>query len=147
MLANVLAKRLAGLGIHYGWVVVAVAFLTMLPTAGAMALRGALILSLNQEFGWDTGEISSALALRLMLFGLMGPFAAALIERYGVRNIVLTAVALIVAGLLAALVMSRLWQLGLLWGLVVGVGSGLTALVLGAILSRPRLPPHRRFAL
>ncbi len=147
MLANVLAKRLAGLGIHYGWVVVAVAFLTMLTTAGAMGLPGALILSLNQEFGWDTGEISSALALRLMLFGLMGPFAAALIERYGVRNIVLTAVALIVAGLLAALVMSRLWQLVLLWGLVVGVGSGLTALVLGAIVSSRWFTAHRGLVL
>ena len=97
MLAAMVAKRLARLNIHYGWVIVAVTFVTMLTTAGAMGLPGALILSLNNEFGWDVGEISSALALRLALFGLMGPFSAALIERYGVRNIVLTAVSLIVA--------------------------------------------------
>src|SRR5258708_16973482 len=92
MLANVLAKRLAGLGIHYGWIVVAVTFLTMLTTAGAMGLPGALILPLTKDFGWNVSEISSALALRLALFGLIGPFSATLMERYGVRTILLTAV-------------------------------------------------------
>ena len=76
MLASFLAPRLARLNIHYGWVIVAVTFLTMLSTAGAMGLPGALILPLNGEFGWDVGSISSALALRLALFGLMGPFSA-----------------------------------------------------------------------
>ena len=83
MLANVLAPRLARLNIFYGWIVVAVTFVTMLTTAGAMGLPGALIIALHSDFGWDVGEISSALALRLALFGLIGPFAAALIDRYG----------------------------------------------------------------
>ena len=100
MLARFLAPRLARLNIHYGWVVVAVTFATMLITAGAMGLPGVLILSLHKDFGWDIGEISTALALRLALFGLMGPFSAALMERYGVRNVVLAAVALIVTGTL-----------------------------------------------
>src|SRR5271165_1148426 len=100
MLASFLAPRLARLNIHYGWVIVAVTFVTMLVTAGAMGLPGALILPLGKEFGWNAAQISSALALRLVLFGLMGPFAAALIERYGVRNIVLTAMVMISAGLL-----------------------------------------------
>ena len=95
MLASLVAKRLARANIHYGWVVAAVAFLTMLATSGAVGLPGALILPLAKEFGWDVSGISSALAVRLILFGLMGPFAAALIERYGVRSVVLTAVALI----------------------------------------------------
>ena len=147
MLAAMVAKRLARLNIHYGWVIVAVTFVTMLTTAGAMGLPGALILSLNKEFGWDVSQISSALALRLALFGLMGPFSAALIERYGVRNIVLTAVSLIVAGLLSALVMTKLWQLLVLWGLVVGIGTGLTALVLGAIVSNRWFTAHRGLVL
>src|SRR5262249_20057554 len=132
MLASFLAPRLARVHIHYGWVIVAVTFLTMLTTAGAMGLPGALILSLHKDFGWDVGEISSALALRLALFGLLGPFSATLMERYGVRNIVLLAVSLIITGLLSALVMTKLWQLVLMWGVVVGVGTGLTAVVLGA---------------
>ena len=147
MLANALAARLARSNIHYGWVVAAVAFLTMLATSGAVGLPGALILPLAKEFNWDFAGISSALAVRLVLFGLMGPFAAALIERYGVRNIVLTAVALIVTGLLGATVMTELWQLVFLWGVVVGIGTGLTALVLGAIVSSRWFTRHRGLVL
>ncbi|MGO8833682.1 MAG: MFS transporter [Roseiarcus sp.] len=135
MFAQALSRRLSRHGVHYGWVIVAVIFLTSLTTAGAVGLPGALILPLTREFGWNTAEISSALAVRLALYGLMAPFAAALIERYGVRRVVLSAIALIVVGLLLALVMNRAWHLVVLWGFVVGVGTGLTALVLSAIVS------------
>src|SRR5262249_54375561 len=134
-------------GIYYGWVIAAVTFVTMLTTAGAMGLPGALIVPLSKEFGWDTGEISSALALRLVLFGLMAPFSAALIERYGVRSVVFGAVATISAGLLGATTMTKLWHLQVLWGLVVGVGTGLTALVLGAIVSSRWFTRHRGLVL
>jgi sugar phosphate permease len=147
MFAGTIAALFDRRGVHYGWVVVAVTFVTLLTTAGAMGLPGALILSLNKEFGWDTGEISTALALRLALFGLMGPFSAALIERFGVRNIVLSAVSLITAGLFGALFMTKIWQLLILWGLVVGIGSGLTALVLGAIVSSRWFTRHRGLVL
>ncbi len=135
MLARALAARLDRLGIHYGWVIVAVTLCVSVTTAGAIGVPGALILPLTKEFGWDIGQISSALALRLVLFGLMAPFAAALIERYGVRNVVLTAVAMIIAGLMVALAMRQVWQLVLSWGVIIGLGTGLTALVLGAIVS------------
>jgi sugar phosphate permease len=147
MFATAIAARLDRAGVHYGWVIVAVTFVTLLTTAGAMGLPGALILSLNKEFGWDTGKISSALALRLALFGLMGPFSAALIERFGVRKIVLIAVLLITGGLLGAVFMTEIWQLLVLWGLVVGVGTGLTALVLGAIVSSRWFTRHRGLVL
>src|SRR5580704_17039894 len=135
MVAQALADRLSRRGIHYGWVIVAVTFLTSLTTAGAMGLPGALILPLSKEFGWDIAEISSAIAIRLVLFGLMAPVAAALIESYGVRRIVIAAIALIGSGLSLALVMTNVWHLVLLWGVVVGIGTGMTALVLGAIIA------------
>jgi sugar phosphate permease len=135
MVAQALADRLSRRGIHYGWVIVAVTFLTTLTTAGAMGLPGALILPLSKEFGWDIAEISSAIAIRLVLFGLMAPVAAALIESYGVRRIVIAAIALIGSGLSLALVMTNVWHLVLLWGVVVGIGTGMTALVLGAIIA------------
>lgn len=135
MISSHVAALLAKRNIHYGWAVVAVTFLTMLVTAGAVGAPGVLILPLQNEFGWETAEISSALAIRLLLFGLMGPFAAALMNRYGVRRITLTALCLIASGLLLSLAMTRVWHLVLLWGIVVGFGTGLTALVLGATVA------------
>jgi MFS family permease len=130
-----LAAFLARRGLHYGWVVVATTFLTMLVTAAAVGAPGVLLLPLQREFGWSTAAISSALATRLVLFGLMGPFAAAFINRFGMRNVTMCALALIGTGFALSLAMKHLWQLLLLWGLVVGVGTGLTALVLAATVS------------
>jgi sugar phosphate permease len=135
MMSSGLAAALARRNIHYGWVVVAVTFLTMLVTAGAMGAPGVLIVPLEREFGWDNTQISTALALRLLLFGLFGPFAAAFMNRFGIRRVMLRALTLIAAGLLASLAMTQVWQLVLLWGLVVGVGSGLTAIVLAATVA------------
>src|ERR671918_720303 len=135
MISSSLAASLGRRDIHYGWVVAAVTFLTMLVTAGAVGAPGVFIVPLQEEFGWQTAEISSALAIRLALFGLLGPFAAAFMNRFGVRRMVLIALAIIAVGLLASLAMSRVWQLILLWGVVVGVGTGLTALVLGATVA------------
>ncbi|MGD0420218.1 MAG: MFS transporter [Xanthobacteraceae bacterium] len=135
MMSSGLAAALGRRNIHYGWVVVAVTFLTMLVTAGAMGAPGVLIVPLEREFGWDNTQISTALALRLLLFGLFGPFAAAFMNRFGLRRIMLCALTLIAAGLIASLAMTQVWQLVLLWGLVVGVGSGLTAIVLAATVA------------
>jgi len=143
MLSSALAATLARRNIHYGWVVAAVTFLTMLVMAGAMGAPGVLIVPLEREFGWDNAQISSALALRLLLFGLFGPFAAAFMNRFGLRRVVLCALALTAAGLLASLAMTRVWQLVLLWGVVVGVGTGLTAIVLAATVAT-RWFTHRR---
>jgi sugar phosphate permease len=134
-LSDAVARGLARRGVHYGWAVAGATFLTMLVTAGAVGAPGVLMLPLQKEFGWDTATIGSALAVRLVLFGLMGPFAAALMNRYGPRRIVLLALALIAGGLLASLGMTQVWQLVLLWGVVVGIGTGLTALVLGATVA------------
>ncbi len=135
MTSSGLAAALARRNIHYGWVVVAVTFLTMLVTAGAMGAPGVLIVPLEHEFGWENAQISSALALRLLLFGLFGPFAAAFMNRFGLRRVMIAAAALIAGGLLASLAMTQVWQLMLLWGLVVGVGTGLTAIVLAATVA------------
>jgi sugar phosphate permease len=122
-------------GLHFSWVIVAIAFLTMLTSSAALGLPGAFLQPLSKEFGWNTEQISSALAVRFALFGLMGPFAAILMERYGLRNVVCTALALIATGLILATHMTALWQLIALWGIVLGVGSGMTALVLGAVVA------------
>jgi MFS family permease len=135
MIAEASSRWLARKGIHYGWVMMGIAFLTMLISASALGLPGAFLRPLSKEFGWSTSQISSALAVRFALFGLLGPFAAILMERYGLRRIVCSALVLIAGGLLLATRMTALWQLFVLWGLVLGIGSGLTALVLGATVA------------
>ncbi|MEJ0098736.1 MAG: MFS transporter [Pseudomonadota bacterium] len=122
-------------GIHYGWVVAATTFITMLVTAGAMGAPGVLIQPLQWEFGWTNEQISTAFAVRLVLFGLMGPFSAAFMNYFGIRRVVAFALTLIAAGIFASMFMHSLWQLVLLWGVVVGLGTGMTAAVLGATVA------------
>jgi MFS family permease len=135
MLSNTLAPALARRGVHYGWAVVAVGFVTMLATSAAMGMPGVLLLPLKNEFGWDLGMISGALALRLMLYGMVGPFAAALMHRYGMRFVVSIALGIIVTGLFLATQMTALWQLWLTWGIMLGLSTGVTANVLGATIA------------
>ncbi len=135
MLSHILAPMLARRGVHYGWAMVAVTFLAMLSTAAAMGMPGVLMAPLRAEFGWQVSAVSGPLALRLALYGLMGPFAAALLARYGVRAVVGVAMACIVAGIGLATRMTALWQLWATWGLLVGFGTGLTAMVLGATVA------------
>ncbi len=135
MISNWLSSALARRNIHYGWVMVAVTFLTALITAGAVGAPGVFIVPLQREFGWSTAEISSALSIRFVLFGLMAPFAAALMNRYGLRNVTLSALLIVASALVASLAMTKVWHLLLLWGVVIGIGTGMTALVLGATIA------------
>ena len=135
MFSDRLAGALAARNIHYGWVVAGVAFLTMLVTAGAMGSAGVMIIPLREEFGWSTAEISSALAVRLVLYGLLGPFAAAMMNAFGLRAVIFTALTLIGGGIFASFFMSSLTELLVFWGFIVGAGTGMTALVLGATVA------------
>ncbi len=135
MFASRLAPILARHGIHYGWVMVALTFLTMLSTAAAMGSPGVFIDPLHGEFGWATSEISGPLGLRFALYGLIAPFAGALILRYGVRQVVTFSVLLILAGLAFSTQMTALWQLWASWGILLGLAAGMTAMVLGATVA------------
>src|SRR5260370_24657147 len=114
---------------------VGVTFLTSLISAGTVGAPDVLIVPLQHEFGWTPAEISSALSIRFILFGLMAPFAAALLNRYGLRNVTLSAQLIVVSALLASLAMTKVWQLMLLWGVVIGIGTGMTPLVLGGTIA------------
>src|SRR6201996_5720350 len=135
MATTALSESLSRRNIHYGRIIVGATLLTTVVTAAAMSTPGVLIVPLEKEFGWSNAQISSALAIRLMLFGLFGPFAAAFMNRYGVRAVMVSAVVIISAGFIASLAMTQVWQLVLLWGIVVGVGTGLTAMVLAVTVA------------
>jgi len=111
MYAQAFATWLQRRNIHFSWIVVAITFLAMLSSSAALGLPGALLQPLGREFGWNTDQISSALAIRFILFGLMGPFAAILMERFGLRRVICTALALVASCLLLSTRMTRLWHL------------------------------------
>jgi sugar phosphate permease len=129
-----IARATAG-RFHYAWIVGAVTFVTLLAAAGTRAAPGVLIVPLQHEFGWNRAEISAAVSINLVLFGLIGPFAAAFMARFGIRRVVLGALLTIAVGVGLTSVMTSLWQLYLLWGLVVGVGAGCMASVLAAVVA------------
>jgi len=135
MFAQTVSHALQRRGVHYGWVVAAVTFLAMLTTSAALGLPGAMMPPLSKEFGWSTEQLSSVFAVRFALFGLAGPFSAMLIVRFGLRRVMVTASILIGVSLALATLVTSLWQLFLLWGVLLGCGTGLTALVLGAMVA------------
>jgi sugar phosphate permease len=129
-------KRMAA-RFHYAWVAVALTFLVMLITAGTRATPSVMMVPLEQAFGWSRSTISLALSINLALFGLMGPFAAAAMERFGLRTTVLTALAILCAAIAASSLMQHSWQMWMLWGVVVGCATGATSMTLGAsVVSR-----------
>ncbi|KKW91806.1 MFS transporter [Sphingobium chungbukense] len=135
MFSAAVARVLRARHVHYGWAVLAATFLTMLVVASAVGAPGVFIVPLQKEFGWSAADISGALAIRFLLFGAMGPFAAAFMNRFGVRRIMLVSLSIICGGLFLSLGMDQLWQLVWLWGVVIGVGTGMTAVVLGATVA------------
>ncbi|MEI8325476.1 MAG: MFS transporter [Betaproteobacteria bacterium] len=135
MIAQFTTSLLRRRGVHYAWVVAAVTFLAMLTTSAALGLPGAMLQPLSKEFGWTTEQLASVFAVRFALFGLLGPFAAISIARFGLRRIMVTAAAFIAVAMALATGVTQLWQLFLLWGILLGCGTGLTALVLGAMVA------------
>ena len=135
MLAQGVSSSFERRGIHYAWVIAAVTFLAMLTTSAALGLPGAMLQPLSREFGWSIEQLSSVFAVRFALFGLLGPFAAVFIGRFGLRRVMVSAATLIAFAMALATQVTQLWQLFLLWGLVLGCGTGLTALVLGAMVA------------
>jgi sugar phosphate permease len=128
-----IAYRLQG-RVHYGWIVAAAIFLALLAAAGVRATPSVLIVPLEQSFGWTRATISLAISINIFLYGLMGPFAAALMQRIGIRRTVAAALALMSVTIAASTLISAPWQLILTWGFLIGLGSGTVALVLGATI-------------
>ena len=121
--------------IHPAWIVAAVAFLALVGAAGFRAAPGVLMVPLQDEFGWSTTVLSAAVSINLVLFGLTAPFAAALMERFGIRAVTSVALVLIGAGSALTVLVNQSWQILLTWGLLIGLGTGSMALVFAATIA------------
>jgi MFS family permease len=110
--------------VHWAWVVAAVSFVAILGAAGFRSVPGVMMNPLHHEFGWSHGTVGLAMSVNMTLFGLTAPFAAALMDRLGVRPVLSAALVLIATGSALSVFMTASWQLVLLWGVLVGVGTG-----------------------
>lgn len=118
--------------LHPAWIAAGITFLTLVATAGFRSAPSVLIVPLETAFGWSRAQISLAVSVNVLLYGFTAPFAAALMERFGIRRVVMTALTVIGSGAAATVFMTEPWHLVLLWGVVVGVGTGSMALVFAA---------------
>lgn len=130
-------------GLHYAWIVAGVTFVVLLVGAGIRATPSILIVPLEREFGWSNATISMAIALNIFLYGMVGPFAVAIIERFGMRRSVCTALLVLAVGTASTIFMQAPWQMILLWGVLVGSGTGMVANVLGATIASRWFVRHR----
>lgn len=121
---------------YYGWFIVGLSFLANLTAAGIRSAPSVLIHPLEAEFGWSRTEIASAASLNLLLLGLFAPIGGWLIDRLGARRVILGSLTLIVLGLTGVLFVQQLWQLILIWGVVLGIATGITPALGASIASR-----------
>ena len=118
--------------IHPAWYAFGVTFLTLAASAGYRSAPSVLIIPLQDAFGWSRSTIAAAISINTLLFGLTAPFAAALMERFTVRKVVMSALTTVGIGSISTIFITRPWHLMLLWGIVVGIGTGSMALVFAA---------------
>jgi predicted MFS family arabinose efflux permease len=143
---NWAAARIGG-RFHYGWLVVAVVFLVLLAAAGTRATPSVLMVPLEHQFGWSRATISLAISVNIALYGLMGPFAAAAMQRFGVRPTVLVALGTMALGVALSSLMRAPWQMVLIWGVMVGGSTGVAALSLSATVVTRWFTTHRGLAM
>jgi sugar phosphate permease len=132
---------------HYAWTILGVTFVCLLISAATRATPSIFIVPFETEFGWSRTTISMAISLNILLYGLIGPFAAGFINRYGPRRVLATSAILLGLGTMATITIKHPWQLFALWGVLVGVGTGIIALVLGATVVQRWFYAHRGLAL
>ncbi|RXZ81641.1 MFS transporter [Paenibacillaceae bacterium] len=128
---------------YYGWIVVAIGFLTLVVAAAISSVPSVLMLSLEQEFGWERSTVSAASSIRILLYGLMGPFAAALMARFGITKIMLISAVLLIVSIGLTPFMTEAWQYILLWGGLIGLGSGALSNVLGITIANRWFNKHK----
>ena len=121
--------------LHPAWIAAAVTFFTLAATAGFRAAPSVLLVPLQDAFGWSRSWISAAVSVNVLLYGLISPFAAAFMDRFGIRKVVMVALTVIGSGALCTIFINSPWQLIALWGVVVGTGTGSMALVFGATIA------------
>ncbi|MGX9135657.1 MFS transporter [Rummeliibacillus sp. JY-2-4R] len=132
---------------HYSWIILVITFFSIIVAGIIRSSSGVFIEPFETEFGWSRPAISFAFAVGLFLYGFSGPFMAAFVERFGLKNVMMASMALLTLGLGLTLMMKQEWQLILIWGVMIGIGSGLFLTVLSTQIGNRWFVKHRGLAV
>lgn len=133
--------------IHYSWVILSITFFSIISAGIVRSSSGVFIVPFENEFGWDRSMISFAFATSLFLYGISGPFMAALIESIGLKKMMISAMLTLVVGVLLTYIMEKPWQLIFIWGIIIGLGSGLFLTVLSPYVANRWFEKRRGLAV
>lgn len=133
--------------VHYAWIVLGIAFITTLAAVGVRAAPGVMIPPLQRSFGWDVSTISGAVSVNLVLLGALGPFIMALMDRFGLKPIMVTCLGILAFATSSSIFMTQPWQLFLTWGLLVGMGASVGSIGMATALTNNWFQSHRGFAI
>ncbi|MFD3560296.1 MFS transporter [Streptomyces sp. NPDC058686] len=117
------------------WTVASGAALAIV-TAGAFStLAGLLVGPLHTDLGWSRASVGLGSLVNMVVYGATAPFAAALMDRFGMRRVAVGALCLVGAGAALTTTMTAPWQFVLYWGVLVGLGTGATATTFAATVT------------
>lgn len=133
--------------IHYSWFILAITFFSIIVAGIVISSSGVFINSFENEFGWDRSVIALAFAISLFLYGISGPFMAALLEAIGLKKMMIISMATLLIGIMLTLIMNQSWQLIIIWGFIIGLGSSLFLTVLSPYVANYWFEKRRGLAV
>jgi MFS family permease len=133
--------------IHYSWIILIITFFSIIVAGIVRSSSGVFIVPFENEFGWDRSVISLAFAISLFLYGISGPFMAALIEAFGLKKMMVAAMVTLLTGIVLTFFMQQSWHLILIWGIIIGLGSGLFLTVLSPYVANRWFEKRRGLAV
>ena len=120
----------------YGWLMVSAGFLVLMVSWGCQFSFSVFLVPLTEHFGWTRASTSGVFSFNYLLFGAGSIFSGKLTERFGPRAVVGVGGALMGAGLILSAAIQNLWQLYLVYGVIIGLGASTTWGPLVATVSR-----------
>ncbi|MCA1831111.1 MAG: MFS transporter, partial [Actinobacteria bacterium] len=129
--------------VHYAWVIVAVTFVAALTAQAIRYTPGLIIIPLEAEFGWDRATISLAVAVSLVTYGFGGPIGGGLVDRFGPKRILIAGGATIAVSIWLLFQVRELWQFFVVWGLLIGIGTGATGNVVSSAIAHRWFRTHQ----
>jgi len=133
--------------IHYAWIILIVTFLSVIIAAVTNTMSGVMMIPFEKEFGWSRASISGAFAICITLVGFSGPFIAGLYLKFSVRKVLLVGMGTLLAAILLTTIMTRIWHLFIIWGIIIGLSAGAFLTVLNAYVATTWFEKKRGLAL